>query len=70
MEIVNGLAPFSSELQSDALLLMLHNQKIVDMVGLAPTMRVAADLQSTGVTNFPTYPKSKIHLKIKFKIGG
>lgn len=38
------------------------------MVGLAPTMRVAADLQSTGVTNFPTYPKIKNTSQNKFQI--
>jgi len=28
----------------------------VDEVGLEPTMPVAGDLQSPGVTNFPTHP--------------
>ena len=29
---------------------------MVDAVGLEPTMPGAADLQSAGVTNFPTHP--------------
>ena len=29
---------------------------LVDEVGLEPTMPGAADLQSAGVTNFPTHP--------------
>ena len=29
----------------------------MDEVGLEPTMPGAADLQSAGVTNFPTHPK-------------
>ena len=29
---------------------------LVDAVGVEPTMPEAADLQSTGVTNFPTHP--------------
>ena len=31
---------------------------MVDAVGLEPTMPVAGDLQSPGVTNFPTHPKT------------
>ena len=31
---------------------------LVDEVGVEPTMPEAADLQSAGVTNFPTHPKS------------
>lgn len=34
--------------------LMAHN--LVDEVGLEPTMPGAGDLQSPGVTNFPTHP--------------
>ena len=30
---------------------------MVDEVGLEPTMPGAEDLQSPGVTNFPTHPK-------------
>ena len=30
--------------------------KLVEMVGFEPTMPEAADLQSAGVTNFPTLP--------------
>ena len=30
--------------------------KLVEMVGFEPTMPEAADLQSAGVTNFPTHP--------------
>ena len=33
---------------------------LVDEVGLEPTMPEAEDLQSPGVTNFPTHPKFTI----------
>ena len=37
---------------------MPHNSniKLVGAVGLEPTELVATDLQSAGVTNFPTHP--------------
>ncbi len=36
---------------------ILTGQILVEPVGLEPTMPEAADLQSAGVTNFPTTPK-------------
>ena len=33
-----------------------NGAKLVDEVGLEPTMPEAEDLQSSGVTNFPTHP--------------
>ena len=33
---------------------------MVDAVGLEPTMPEAADLQSAGVTNFPTHPLERV----------
>ena len=33
-----------------------HFHNLVDEVGFEPTMPEAADLQSAGVTNFPTHP--------------
>ena len=32
-------------------------QNLVDAAGVEPAVPEAADLQSTGVTNFPTHPK-------------
>lgn len=37
---------------------------MVDEVGLEPTMPEAEDLQSPGVTNFPTHPLINIKLFI------
>ena len=33
---------------------------MVDAVGLEPTMPEAGDLQSPGVTNFPTHPLERV----------
>ena len=43
-------------LRRDALTFRLNAHKLVDAVGLEPTMPEAEDLQSPGVTNFPTSP--------------
>ena len=43
---------------------------MVEAVGLEPTMPGAADLQSAGVTNFPTPPKSSSQLAKAFFVLG
>ena len=45
------------KLRSQCLLLARILACLVDAVGLEPTMPEAEDLQSPGVTNFPTHPK-------------
>ena len=42
--------------QAGIMTIILTSLKLVDAVGLEPTIPEVADLQSAGVTNFPTSP--------------
>ena len=42
--------------QAGIMTIILTSLKLVDAVGLEPTIPEVADLQSAGVTNFPTRP--------------
>jgi len=45
-----------TQANDDSLRLVATN--LVDAAGVEPAVPEAADLQSTGVTNFPTHPKT------------
>ena len=50
--------PLPRQWQCRALPIELIPRILVDAAGVEPAVPEAADLQSTGVTNFPTHPKS------------